>query len=148
MNRFQLTYNDKFKFVLIGSINTLIAFALFTALVFLFRPGFQVLYVLVVSSGISYVSGFFLYKNFVWKESAASVEQFIRFVKANLLFLALNLMSLHVFVNGLDFEPIAVQLFTTGVLVVVSFLIHDRWTFDPQLDVLKDTEINGVESDY
>jgi putative flippase GtrA len=148
MNESQQRINDKLRFVLVGLLNTLIAFALFTALVLFSRPGFQVLYVIILSSSLSYVSGFFLYKKFVWRESAASIYEFIKFVKSNLVFLTLNLMSLYLFVNRLNFDPIAVQLFTTGILVVVSFLIHDRWTFSQKFDDPESTSITKVESEY
>jgi putative flippase GtrA len=148
MNRNGQKTNDKLRFVLVGLLNTLIAFALFTVLVLFFRPGVQVLYVIVLSSGLSYVSGFFLYKNFVWRESAASIHEFIKFVKSNLMFLSLNLIALYLFVNRLNFDPIAVQLFTTGILVVVSFLIHDRWTFAKQIEFSEGTKVAKVESEY
>ena len=120
----------KSRFVLIGAINTLFALLLFSVLVSWSKPEIQVIYLNIISSSISYVTGYFLYKNFVWTKTRASLVEFYRFVKSNILFLGLNIISLQIFVNGLDLSPITVQVTTTGVLVVISFLIHDNWTFD------------------
>lgn len=111
-------------------MNTTFAFFLFSILIAASQPGSQVLYLNIISSGISYISGYFLYKNFVWSKNKASLREFMRFVKSNLIFLALNLITLSIFVNELGFAPIVVQLFTTGFLVIISFLIHANWTFD------------------
>lgn len=147
MNKSQFISNSKFRFAFIGSINTVIAFLLFTVLIWFSSPKVQVLYIIILSSGISYISGFYLYKNFVWNNSAASYSEFVRFVKSNLLFLGLNLMSLYYFVNRWNFSPIAVQLVTTGVLVFVSFLIHDRWTFGRPVQGSKIKDLSKVDNE-
>ena len=128
---------QKSRFVLIGAINTLFALLLFSVLVSWSNPEIQVIYLNIISSSISYVTGYFLYKNFVWTKTRASLVEFYRFVKSNILFLGLNIISLQIFVNGLDLSPITVQVTTTGVLVVISFLIHDNWTFDQRSEELE-----------
>ncbi len=144
----QIELKQKSSFVLIGALNTSFAFLLFSLLISFSQRGNQVLYINMVSSGISYISGYFLYKYFVWSKSKVSLMEFYRFVKSNLIFLSLNLISLHVFVNVLDYAPVIVQLITTGSLVIVSFLIHDNWTFDQVIETPEESMITKGKSEY
>jgi putative flippase GtrA len=144
----QIELKQKSSFVLIGALNTSFAFLLFSLLISFSQRGNQVLYINMVSSGISYMSGYFLYKYFVWSKSKISLMEFFRFVKSNLIFLGINLASLHIFVNILDFAPVLVQLVTTGSLVVVSFLIHDNWTFDQLPEVPEERTLAKGKSEH
>lgn len=146
MNR--ISAKQQISFLLVGAISTGLALVLFSMSVFFFRDYVNILVISTLVSGISYISGYFLYKCFVWTKSKVSLMEFYRFVKSNLFFLGLNLISLHIFVNVLDYSPVIVQLITTGSLVVVSFLIHDNWTFDQAIEAPEESAITKDKSEY
>lgn len=135
------------SYIVTGALNTCFAFVLFSMCIELFGESINVLVAFALISGISYVSGYFLYKQFVWNKTKISAVEFFRFIRSNLFFFSINIIMLHIFVNVLDFAPIIVQLITTGSLVVVSFLIHDTWTFSQQIESPEVTNITKVESE-
>ena len=135
------------SFLLIGALNTCIAFLLFSLFILFFSESINVLVISILVSAFSYVSGYYLYKRFVWSKTRVSAREFYRFIRSNLIFLSINLFSLHIFVNVLDFAAIIVQLITTGSLVVVSFLVHNNWTFSQKVRVLEETNFSRLHSE-
>ncbi len=139
---------EQASFLLIGALNTCIAFVLFSLFILFFSESINVLVISTLVSAFSYVSGYYLYKRFVWSKTRVSSKEFNRFIRSNLIFFTINLFSLHIFVNVLDFAPVIVQLITTGSLAVVSFLVHNNWTFSQKFDDPESTSITKVESEY
>ena len=117
------------SYLLVGAFNTGFALVLFSISVKYFHDSINVLVLLAIVSGFSYLSGYFLYKCFVWNKTRVSVAEFYKFVRSNLFFFGINFISLYVFLNVLDFAPIIVQIITTSSLVAASFFVHDNWTF-------------------
>lgn len=116
-------------FVAVGALNTILAFAFFAIFIKLFQSQVNVLFILIISSFLGYVTGYIFYKIFVWKDSGFSFFEFFRFVRSSLLILLINIFSLYIFVTLFEFNAVYVQLFTTCTLVVFSFFIHEKWTF-------------------
>jgi putative flippase GtrA len=115
------------KFGIVGVSNTLLFFAIYTALV----KGFGVWY--VAASAIGYivgaVNGFLLNRRWTFREHIGDSLTPVRWTVVQGCGLLANLGLVYLFVDGAGLDELLGQACATAIVTVVTFLANRAWTF-------------------
>jgi len=115
------------KFGIVGVLNTLIAFAVYTILL----KGFGVWYILASGIGfvIGAVNGFLLNRRWTFREHVGDALTPVRWAIVQSCGLACNLALVYVFVHDAGIDKLIGQIPATAIVVVLTFLANRAWTF-------------------
>lgn len=127
-------FNGKLKhlsrFSMIGVINTLIDFAVFT----IFNSLFGVSYIL--SQGLGYSLGvansFLLNKKWTFEDRKAnkkSFYEFLQFIVVNLISLIITMMAMNLLVENLNLNVYISKVLITILAQITNFLGYKLWVF-------------------
>jgi putative flippase GtrA len=115
------------KFGIVGVSNTLLFFAIYTALV----KGFGVWY--VAASAIGYivgaVNGFLLNRRWTFREHVGDSLTPVRWTVVQGCGLVANLGLVYLFVDGAGLDELLGQACATAIVTVITFLANRAWTF-------------------
>jgi putative flippase GtrA len=115
------------KFGIVGVSNTLLFFAIYTALL----KGFGVWY--IAASAIGYlvgaVNGFLLNRRWTFKEHVGDALTPVRWTVVQGCGLALNLGLVYLFVDGASLDKLLGQACATAIVTVLTFIANRAWTF-------------------
>jgi putative flippase GtrA len=115
------------KFGIVGVSNTLLFFAIYTALV----KGFGVWY--VAASAIGYivgaVNGFLLNRRWTFREHIGDSLTPVRWTVVQGCGLLANLGLVYLFVDGAGLDELLGQACATAIVTVITFLANRAWTF-------------------
>ncbi|KZL89582.1 GtrA family protein [Clostridium magnum] len=128
-------FNGKFKhlsrFSMIGVINTIIDFTVFT----IFHSLFGVSY--VFSQGLGYglgvVNSFLLNKKWTFADRRAnkrSFYEFLQFVVVNLISLIITMIAMSLLVQNLNLNVYIAKVLVTVIAQVTNFLGYKLWVFN------------------
>lgn len=121
--------DQRFRFVLVGGINTVLSMGLFIALDAWLGTRVPSIVPLVTAWTISVVCVFFVQRAFVFKVSGHVLRDLVRFVTVNLGALGANIALLFVASDLLHAPRVPAQLAITVVVVVFSYLGHKHFSF-------------------
>lgn len=94
---------------------------------------------LFISSAISFVVGFALNKYVVFTKSNLKGRiQLFRYFLSFLLSFFLNNILLQVFVENMQLKPVGAQRIATVIIVLVSYMVQNYFTFRVKKDVAVD----------
>ena len=123
--------NEAGKFTIVGAVNFALTFIIFTNFLKVLEVNYMLslLVAWIVGICFSYVL------NFSWVFKTEPIVQFKsrfpKYILANLLSIALNLLILHCLVEGAHYDPFYVQLALIPFIVVFNFLTAKFWSLRP-----------------
>ncbi|MCM3654660.1 GtrA family protein [Metabacillus litoralis] len=114
------------KFGTVGIFNTLITIGSFMLLL---SVGVNYLLANIISYGLGVINSYYWNKNWVFEAMPGQKNLFLKFVVVNLITLLINTLSLYLLVDHLGIHPIIGQFISTGIGMVINYLLNKRWTF-------------------
>lgn len=123
--------DKRVSFLLVGGINTLIGFGIYTLLtVWVFHDlKFGYLISLVISYAVGITVGYFLYRRFVYKVNGKIFSDFVKFTSVYLFSITLNLILLPAFVQLTPIGPVLAQAMVLVITTLVSYFGHGYFSF-------------------
>lgn len=123
--------DKRVSFLLVGGINTLIGFGIYTLLtVWVFHDlKFGYLISLVISYAVGITIGYFLYRRFVYKVNGKIFSDFVKFTSVYLFSITLNLILLPAFVQLTPIGPVLAQAMVLVITTLVSYFGHGYFSF-------------------
>jgi putative flippase GtrA len=122
------------KFGIVGVSNTLISFAVYTALL----KGFGVWY--VAASGIGFavgaVNGFLWNRAWTFKGHVGDAFTPLRWFAVQTCGLLLNLGLVYLFVDGFGLDKLLAQAMTIAIVTATTFFVNRAWTFKGHAEML------------
>ena len=139
MKKLYARHSQKLQYLLIGGLNTVFGYAVFTALYYYGTARFHFHYVipLLLSHVISVTSAYLIYKRFVFKTKGNFIREYWRFCTFYWFSLAANLILLPALVELVGLDPIISQGLLIVVAAVTSYLWHAHYTFSPNMSLKK-----------
>lgn len=126
MHKFKI---EAIKFTLVGAVNFVITFIVFTGMLKVFRINYLIS---LITSW--FVGMLFSYRyNFVFvfraEEKIQFRSRFIRYSMASILSVLLNIIFLRTIVGYTDYDPFYVQMILVPFIVVFNFSTAKFWSF-------------------
>jgi putative flippase GtrA len=121
--------NEKFRYLLIGAYNTAVGYGVFALLWMLWGQSLHYIVILALSHIIAVTNAFFGYRIFVFRKRGTVWGDFFRFNLVYLGAFVLNIMALPILIDGLNFHPLLAQGLVVIVTVVISYILHRRFSF-------------------
>lgn len=127
----KLLRDQRVAFLLVGGVNTLLGFGLYTALTLWVFHDVYLGYTLslVVSYAIAITVAFVLYRRFVFRVTGHVVRDFFRFVAVYAVSIGINLVALPILVEFVRVPPILAQAIILVITTVISFVGHRSFSF-------------------
>lgn len=114
------------RFLIAGSVNTLVFYGLYSLLVF---AGFHYNIALVVEYIGGIFGGYLLNRYWTFSASAHDSWKLAKYVSVYLVVFLINAGLLGIFVEVWSFNPYLAQILALSVAVFVSFLLQNVWVF-------------------
>lgn len=125
----KLFVDQRFRFLLVGGINTAFSTALFVVLVLAFGPHVPSSVSLSISWIVSLVLVFIAYRFIVFQVKGHLWLDFFRFAGTNLTALLINLVALTVFVDMIGWPAIPVQIGIVCFVTIFNYFAHKHVSF-------------------
>ena len=117
------------KFLLVGFVNTVVGFAIFTALYILFSNELNYLVILCLSQTTAIVFSHATQRNLVWKTSGPYLSELLKFSTAYIVISVANFILLRIAVDFFSFPVLKSQYFVSVLLISLAFIIQKLWIF-------------------
>ncbi|TFC01220.1 GtrA family protein [Cryobacterium mannosilyticum] len=123
--------NQRFKFLAVGAINTVVGYLLFVGLYGLLFANipFGYLASLAMSYAGAIVLAFFLYRRFVFPVAGHLLKDFVRFVGVYAVSIGINALALPGLVEILHVDPLLAQAIILIATTLVSYFGHRYFSF-------------------
>lgn len=121
--------NEKFRYLIVGGINTLLGFGLFSVCQLLFGKSIGYLGSLYLAQLIASIVAFVNYKKTVFNVRGNLILDFIRFQAVYVVPLLINTLLLPIFVQAFNWNVYLAQGFTTLILAVGLYFAHKYFSF-------------------
>jgi putative flippase GtrA len=121
--------SEKLRFLLIGGYNTAFGFGLFAGLLLLAGDRVHYMIILPVSHAIAVTNAYFAYRFFVFRDGARGLKSYLRFHVVYLASLGFSMLALPLLVEIGGCRPILAQGIVLAVTVVMSYVLHKRFSF-------------------
>jgi putative flippase GtrA len=123
--------DQRFKFLAVGGVNTLVGYVLFAGLYTFVFAGipFGYLASLALSYAGAIVLAFFLYRRFVFPVTGHLLRDFARFVSVYALSIGINALALPVLVELAHLDPLLAQAIILVSTTLVSYFGHRYFSF-------------------
>ena len=119
----------EFKFLLVGGTNTAASYGLYVILRLLLSNAITDQTCLLMAYVPAMILGYVLQRRFVWKSKNRFRKEAPRYFLIVVIQFAVNSMILWVLVALAHLNAILAQTIATVILVVISFIVHGKWTF-------------------
>lgn len=119
------------RFSIVGVLNTLMDFAVFTLLHSLFGVGYAVSQIAGYSFGV--VNSFIFNKNWTFGDRNANKKtshELFQFIMVNLISLIITIMSMKFLVNNFEINVYVSKIIVTLIAQVTNFLGYKLWVFN------------------
>jgi putative flippase GtrA len=126
---FGLINDERFKFLLIGGLNTVFSTLLFIWFELWFGRFVPSFVPLTLSWVISLVSVFWVYRRFVFHVHGHVIGDLLRFALVNLSTLLINMGLLFIVSDFLGAPRIPAQLVITAATVLINYVGHKYFSF-------------------
>jgi len=128
-------FNEKLKsvsrFSIIGILNTLIDFAVFTISHSLFGINYSVSQTAGYSFGV--INSFIFNKNWTFENRNANkktVHEFLQFITINLISLAVTIICMIFLINKFQLNVYVAKIIVTLIAQITNFLSYKLWVFN------------------
>ena len=127
-------FNEKLKsvsrFSIIGILNTLMDFAVFTIFHSLFGINYSVSQIAGYSFGV--VNSFIFNKNWTFENRKANkktVHEFLQFIIINVIVLTITLIFMRLLIKNFEFNIYVAKIIVTFIAQIINFLAYKLWVF-------------------
>lgn len=120
---------EKSRFILVGAINTCLAYVVFALLYLLLRNVLHYLVIATLSHFIAVAISFTSQRRLVFRHQGPLLTTFFRFNVATSLSLLFGLAGMMLLVDGVGLPPLIGQAIVTAVSVVIMYVMHRYYTF-------------------
>lgn len=124
----RLGASQKFRFLLVGALNTVVGYALFATLLAVYGAR-RYLVSVVISHCVATTLSFALNRNFVFRDRGSILVGFLKFQFTYSVILTLDLVLLVALVEGLEWPALIAQAVCLVLLAIVSCLGHKYFSF-------------------
>lgn len=124
----------KFRFLVIGGWNTLVGYAIFAGLYLLVGNWIGYLATAIVSHLLAVTQSFMAQRHLVFRSQGIWWTEYLRFHIAHLGSLLLGLTLLSLLVELFRIQPLLAQALVTGLSVILSYFVHQHFTFRKPVD--------------
>ena len=123
----------KFRFLIVGGLNTFVGLTLFPFLVWM-TSGLNIHYLIIfiISYVLATTFSFLTNKFFVFKTSGGYLNEYVRFISFQLMHFILNIIVLPILVEIFRFKPIIIQPLFTLFVVITSYFWYSKIAFARQ----------------
>lgn len=122
--------DKKFRFLLVGGINTIWGILSFPLIyVLLESMKFHYLVILTLTYFVNTILSYSTQKKFVFQTHGNIARELIKFSSLQVVFFFINLVVLPIFVEIFFVDPRLAQTGFAVLLAAMSFLFHERVTF-------------------
>ena len=127
----RLLADQRVRFLIVGAVNTVVAYVLFAAFTHWVFGSSPVGYLmsLALSYAIAIVLAFILYRRFVFRVSGNVLVDFLRFVSVYALTITINFVALPLLVEALHVPVLIAQAIIVIVATLISFFGHRSFSF-------------------
>ncbi len=125
---------EKFRFLLVGGFNTVVAYALFVTLYWLLH-GFYALAV-VLQYILTVQLSFITMRYYVFRGTGPFFKEYVKAVSVYIWLLFFNMAWLFVFIDGLHLNAYVSQAFYIVASTVLTYLFHKHFSFKVKGDAL------------
>lgn len=123
------------RYLAIGAWNTLAGYAIFAGLYLALSSYLGYMIIAAISHLLAVTQSFATQRWIVFRSSGHWLGEYFRFHIAHLGSLALGLALLPLLVEGFHMTPLIAQAIVTALIVVVSYFVHQHFTFRKATDV-------------
>lgn len=121
--------DQRVRFVIVGGWNTIVGYLIFAGVHFLFGARIGPFYEVILAYALALPLSFLTQKLFVFQAVREWLAPFCRFVVANSLVFAANLLFLPLAVKLSGFGVLPTQACFVLVSTIVSYLAHKHFSF-------------------
>ncbi|MCE5222087.1 MAG: GtrA family protein [Clostridium sp.] len=128
-------FNGKLKavsrFSIIGILNTLMDFAIFTIFQSLFGINYTVSQIAGFSFGV--INSFIFNKNWTFQNRNANkktVHEFLQFITINLISLIITIIFMRFLINKFELNVYVTKIIVTFIAQITNFLAYKLWVFN------------------
>lgn len=123
--------SEKFRFLIIGAINTFFGIALYSLAYFWLGSTLGYIGALITGYLISSTIAFFLFRRYVFTtgEKTRGFSAYLRFHTVYLLPLTFNILALPALIELGGLNPYFAQIVFSAAWILYSYLGHSRFTF-------------------
>jgi putative flippase GtrA len=133
LKRYLVQHEVKIRFFFAGLFNTLVGLATFPIFYFaLSSYELHYLKILSLSQIFCVCVAFITNKFLVFRTRGNYMTEFIKFISFHLAYFFINLISLPVLVEFLNFNPVTGQFLFAIVVIISSYFWHSKITFTPK----------------
>lgn len=127
----RLVRDQRIRFLAVGVTNTIVGYAVFSALTVWAFAGIPLGYLLslVVSYAVSITLAFWLYRTFVFPVKGRILSDFAKFVGVYIVSIALNAVLLPLFVEIVGLNPLVAQAISLVLTTLISYFGHKYVSF-------------------
>ena len=119
----------RFRFLVIGAINTGFGYALFPLLFLLLGKRVHYLGVAILSHAIAVAIAFVLHRRYAFRAEGPWLPQYLRFNVGYLASFGIGLAGMALLVGRAHWSPLVAQPVLMTVTIVLSYLWHSRVSF-------------------
>jgi putative flippase GtrA len=124
-----LAGDARFRYLIIGGVNTVFSFAVFTLLIVVAEPLLHYLGVLVTAHVITTFTGYLTQRTFVFRAKGRFWRDLPRFWSVYLCALGLNAVGLTLLIEVAGIPVLVAQAVITVALAVATFFAHKHFSF-------------------
>ena len=115
------------KYLIIGTVNTIMAYALFYLMV-TFNIHYQL--ALFIVTALVILNSYFWHSNWTFRsESQNKILEFLRFNSIYFFTFFLNMLLLFLSVEKFKFDPRWAQIYCMAITTCINFFGHKYWSF-------------------
>ena len=123
---------QQFRFLLAGGYNTVFGYLMFSGLYLLCGEQVHYLIIAVLAHGIAVINAFIVHRRLVFRSLEPWFTSFVRFNVSQLAALAFGITCLYALVSYGRIRPLVAQAIVTTVSVLLTYLLHSRFSFRGQ----------------
>jgi len=122
--------STKFRFVIVGGINTLIGLSTFPLIFWFLAPlNLHYLIILLISQFLCINFSFFMNKWFVFRSHGDYLNEYLKFILFHISHIILNFVFLPILVELFAIQPIIAQFIFSILVIASSYVWYSKITF-------------------
>lgn len=126
-----------FRFILVGSVNTIAMYILYVIMVFV---GLDYNIALIIDYVVGIIAGYMMHRYWTFAANTSVMKSFPKYCITYVGIYFINLAILNFIVRNNLLTPILGQLLALGIIVLCSFLLQNFWVFPKKFTSLKNLD--------